>query len=182
MSARQDGGRALRAAPRRREGTRRADGSDRDARGAALPHGRGALPRAGEDGRPADQLGGEAGTGPAAGSSILVGTHALIQEGVDLGRLAVAGVDEQHRFGAEQRAALAEGRSPHVLHMTATPIPRTPRLTVYGATCRSARSRSRPPRARPIVTSWIEERRASEAYTRLTRSCVREGRRTSSVR
>src|SRR5205809_286846 len=66
----------------------------------------------------------------AAGASILVGTHALIQEGVDLHDLAVAVVDEQHRFGVEQRAALAEGRSPHVLHMTATPIPRTLALTV----------------------------------------------------
>ena len=68
----------------------------------------------------------------AAGASILVGTHALIQEGVELDHLAVAVVDEQHRFGVEQRAALAEGRSPHVLHMTATPIPRTLALTVYG--------------------------------------------------
>src|SRR5438105_12663583 len=56
---------------------------------------------------------------------IVVGTHALIQEGVELRELAVAVVDEQHRFGVEQRKALVEGRSPHVLHMTATPIPRT---------------------------------------------------------
>jgi ATP-dependent DNA helicase RecG len=110
----------------------------------------------------------------AAGASILVGTHALIQEGVDLGRLAVAVVDEQHRFGVEQRAALAEGRSPHVLHMTATPIPRTLALTVYGDL--SVSEIAKPPASRkPIVTSWIEERRASEAYTRLTR-LLREGR------
>jgi ATP-dependent DNA helicase RecG len=110
----------------------------------------------------------------AAGASILVGTHALIQEGVSLDRLAVAVVDEQHRFGVEQRAALAEGRSPHVLHMTATPIPRTLALTVYGDLAVS--EITRPPASRkPIVTSWIEERRASEAYTRLTR-LLREGR------
>ena len=63
---------------------------------------------------------------------IAVGTHALIQREVEFADLAVAVVDEQHRFGVEQRAALAEGRSPHVLHMTATPIPRTLALTVYG--------------------------------------------------
>ena len=64
--------------------------------------------------------------------TLVVGTHALIQEGVELPRLAVAVIDEQHRFGVEQRKALVEGRSPHVLHMTATPIPRTLALTVYG--------------------------------------------------
>ena len=63
---------------------------------------------------------------------IAVGTHALIQKEVGFRDLAVAVVDEQHRFGVEQRSALAEGRSPHVLHMTATPIPRTLALTVYG--------------------------------------------------
>jgi ATP-dependent DNA helicase RecG len=110
----------------------------------------------------------------AAGASILVGTHALIQEGVSLDRLAVAVVDEQHRFGVEQRAALAEGRSPHVLHMTATPIPRTLALTVYGDLAVS--EIAKPPASRkPIVTSWIEERRAPEAYRRLTR-LLRQGR------
>src|SRR5438093_11958543 len=68
----------------------------------------------------------------APNADVVVGTHALIQEGVDLRNLAVAVVDEQHRFGVEQRKALVEGRSPHVLHMTATPIPRTLALTVYG--------------------------------------------------
>jgi ATP-dependent DNA helicase RecG len=110
----------------------------------------------------------------AAGASILVGTHALIQEGVEFDRLAVAVVDEQHRFGVEQRAALVEGRSPHVLHMTATPIPRTLALTVYGDLAVS--EIAKPPASRkPVVTSWIEERRASEAYRRLTR-LLREGR------
>ncbi len=110
----------------------------------------------------------------AAGASILVGTHALIQEGVDLANVAVAVVDEQHRFGVEQRKALAEGRTPHVLHMTATPIPRTLALTVYGDLAVS--EIAKPPASRkPIVTSWIEERRAPEAYRRLTR-LLREGR------
>ncbi|UCE87410.1 MAG: ATP-dependent DNA helicase RecG, partial [Deltaproteobacteria bacterium] len=67
---------------------------------------------------------------------LVVGTHALLQREVRFGRLALAIVDEQHRFGVLQRAALAEetrdGLSPHVLVMTATPIPRTLALTVYG--------------------------------------------------
>lgn len=65
-------------------------------------------------------------------AQLVVGTHALIQEGVELGDVAVAVVDEQHRFGVEQRAAIKAGRRPHTLHMTATPIPRTLALTVYG--------------------------------------------------
>ena len=107
-------------------------------------------------------------------AAILVGTHALIQEGVELDRVAVAVVDEQHRFGVEQRRALAEGRSPHVLHMTATPIPRTLALTVYGDLAVS--EIAKPPASRkPVVTRWIPEERASEAYRRLTR-LLREGR------
>jgi ATP-dependent DNA helicase RecG len=105
---------------------------------------------------------------------VVVGTHALIQEGFELRDLAVAVVDEQHRFGVEQRAALVAGRAPHVLHMTATPIPRTLALTVYGDLAVS--EIAKPPASRkPVITSWITEDRASEAYTRLTR-LLREGR------
>jgi ATP-dependent DNA helicase RecG len=110
----------------------------------------------------------------ALGADVVVGTHALIQEGVELRDLAVAVVDEQHRFGVEQRKALAAGRGPHVLHMTATPIPRTLALTIYGDLAVS--EIAKPPASRkPIVTSHIGEERASEAYTRLTR-LLREGR------
>ena len=110
----------------------------------------------------------------ALGADVVVGTHALIQEGFELRDLAVAVVDEQHRFGVEQRSALAAGRSPHVLHMTATPIPRTLALTVYGDLAVS--EIAMPPASRkPVITSWITEDRASEAYTRLTR-LLREGR------
>ena len=67
---------------------------------------------------------------------LLVGTHALIEEDVEFDQLAVAVVDEQHRFGVRQRSALDRkgpaGLQPHVLHMTATPIPRTLPLTHYG--------------------------------------------------
>ncbi len=110
----------------------------------------------------------------ALGADVVVGTHALIQEGVELRDLAVAVVDEQHRFGVEQRKALAQGRAPHVLHMTATPIPRTLALTVYGDL--SVSEIAKPPASRkPVVTRWIPEERASEAYRRLTR-LLREGR------
>ena len=67
---------------------------------------------------------------------LLVGTHAIIEEPVEFDRLAVAVVDEQHRFGVNQRRALdrkaPQGLAPHILHMTATPIPRTLALTAYG--------------------------------------------------
>jgi len=110
-------------------------------------------------------------TGEAA---IAVGTHALIQRDVDFADLAVAVVDEQHRFGVEQRRALSEGRAPHVLHMTATPIPRTLALTVYGDL--QVSEIAKPPASRrPVVTRWIPEERASEAYTRLQR-LLDEGR------
>jgi ATP-dependent DNA helicase RecG len=99
-------------------------------------------------------------------ADIVVGTHALIQKGVELPRLAVAVVDEQHRFGVEQRQALTEGRSPHVLHMTATPIPRTLALTVYGNLAVSEIAKP-PANRKPIVTAWVTEEKSAEAYSRL---------------
>ena len=83
-------------------------------------------------------------------------------------------VDEQHRFGVEQRSALAEGRAPHVLHMTATPIPRTLALTVYGDLAVSEIA-APPANRKPIVTAWVGEERSSEAYERLCRHLA-EGR------
>jgi ATP-dependent DNA helicase RecG len=108
-------------------------------------------------------------TGSIRGSvdaSIVVGTHALIQPEVEFRDLAVAVVDEQHRFGVAQRQALAEQRSPHVLHMTATPIPRTLALTIYGDLAVS--EIAKPPADRkPIITAWVGAERSSEAYSRL---------------
>jgi ATP-dependent DNA helicase RecG len=111
----------------------------------------------------------------AAGEAqIAVGTHALIHEEVSFADLAVAVVDEQHRFGVEQRRAITGERAPHVLHMTATPIPRTLALTVYGDLAVS--EIAKPPAGRkPIVTRWIPEERAPEAYRRLRR-LLDEGR------
>ena len=96
----------------------------------------------------------------AGGVDILIGTHALIQEGVEFGSLGVVVIDEQHRFGVEQRAALREknrdGTAPDVLVMTATPIPRTAAMTVYGDLDVSVLDEM-PPGRTPIHTSWVAE-------------------------
>jgi len=108
-------------------------------------------------------------TGAVRGSvdaPIVVGTHALIQPDVRFRDLAVAVVDEQHRFGVEQRKALADNRSAHVLHMTATPIPRTLALTIYGDLAVSEIARP-PANRKPIVTARVGAERSSEAYSRL---------------
>ena len=110
----------------------------------------------------------------AQSADVIVGTHALIQEGVQLRDLAVAVVDEQHRFGVAQRRRLAEGRSPHVLHMTATPIPRTLALTVYGDLAVSEIAKP-PANRKPIVTAWVTEEKSAAAYSRL-RKHLDEGR------
>ncbi len=96
--------------------------------------------------------------GLADGSvDIAIGTHALIQEAVDFSSLGVVVVDEQHRFGVEQRSALrdktADGRMPDTLVMTATPIPRTAAMTVYGDLDVSVLDEL-PPGRTPIVTMW----------------------------
>jgi ATP-dependent DNA helicase RecG len=95
--------------------------------------------------------------GLADGSvDIAIGTHALIQEGVAFKSLGAVVVDEQHRFGVEQRAALRDKSSGHVpdlLVMTATPIPRTAAMTVYGDLDVSVLDEL-PPGRTPIVTKW----------------------------
>ena len=100
-------------------------------------------------------------------TDIAVGTHALIQEEVEFRSLAVAVVDEQHRFGVEQRRALGR-TTPHVLHMTATPIPRTLAQTVFGDL--DVTEIARPPANRkPVITAWVGHERSGVAYTRLRR-------------
>ena len=114
-------------------------------------------------------------------ASLAVGTHALIQDEVSFRALGAAVVDEQHRFGVEQRHALASHRSldrpdcvPHGLYMTATPIPRTLAFTVWGDLTVSEITQL-PAGRKPIVTRWIAHERASEAYRRL-RSHLEDGR------
>jgi ATP-dependent DNA helicase RecG len=92
----------------------------------------------------------------------------LFQREVEFADLAVAVVDEQHRFGVEQRKALAEGRSPHVLHMTATPIPRTLALTIYGDLAVSEIAKP-PANRKPIVTSRVGAERSNAVYEHLRR-------------
>jgi len=110
---------------------------------------------------------------------LLVGTHALIEEAVAFDRLGVVVVDEQHRFGVNQRRALdrkaPEGVAPHVLHMTATPIPRTLALTAYGDLDVTV-LRELPAGRRPIETHVAStERERSRAYDRI-RDELRAGR------
>jgi ATP-dependent DNA helicase RecG len=110
---------------------------------------------------------------------LIVGTHALIEDTVVFDRLAVAVVDEQHRFGVRQRAALdakaPAGLAPHVLHMTATPIPRTLRLASFGALDVTA-LRELPKGRRPIATFVAPgERERERAYERM-REELRAGR------
>ncbi len=85
---------------------------------------------------------------------ILIGTHALLTESVEFQHLGVIVIDEQHRFGVEQRAALrGKGDDPDVLVMTATPIPRTAAMTVYGDLDMSVLDEL-PPGRTPIETTW----------------------------
>jgi ATP-dependent DNA helicase RecG len=102
---------------------------------------------------------------------LVVGTHALIEDPVRFESLAVAVVDEQHRFGVRQRAALdakaPDGTSPHVLHMTATPIPRTLALSHYGDLDFTV-LRELPRGRRPVETFVCStERERARAYDRL---------------
>jgi ATP-dependent DNA helicase RecG len=112
----------------------------------------------------------------AAGETpCVVGTHALVQEGVEFRRLGLAVVDEQHRFGVEQRARLsAKGDQPNVLVMTATPIPRTLALTLYGDLDVSVID-ALPPGRRPVKTVARTESKRREIYAFL-RAQVAEGR------
>ncbi len=98
---------------------------------------------------------------------IVVGTHALIEERVGMEKLGLAIVDEQHRFGVMQRDALrGKGGSPHLLVMTATPIPRTLALTIYGDLDVS-RLDEMPPGRQPIETRFAAPEERDEVYARV---------------
>jgi ATP-dependent DNA helicase RecG len=108
---------------------------------------------------------------------LVVGTHALIEPTVELRDLALVVVDEQHRFGVRQRAALdakaPDGLVPHALHMTATPIPRTLSLTAYGDLDATA-LRELPRGRKPIETHVVDGARArARAYERIREEIAR---------
>jgi ATP-dependent DNA helicase RecG len=102
----------------------------------------------------------------AAGlAPVVIGTHALLEEDVQFKKLGLAIVDEQHRFGVEQRQKLMEkGEHPDVLVMTATPIPRTLALTVYGDLDVSVIDEL-PPGRKPIVTKQADQTRIEQVYS-----------------
>jgi ATP-dependent DNA helicase RecG len=109
---------------------------------------------------------------------LIVGTHALIEPAVQFARLGLCVVDEQHRFGVEQRKALdskgVNGLAPHILHMTATPIPRTLSLTAYGDLDTTA-LHELPSGRKPVQTRVVEEDERIGAYE-FIRGQLRDGR------
>ena len=110
---------------------------------------------------------------------IVIGTHALIQDKVEYRDLGVVVIDEQHRFGVEQRAALRDKgddvAAPDVLVMTATPIPRTAAMTVYGDLDVSVLDEL-PPGRTPIITEWARDPAEEEGVWEFVRSEVAAGR------
>ena len=107
---------------------------------------------------------------------VVVGTHALLEEDVRFANLSLAVTDEQHRFGVEQRARLSNKskHAPDVLVMTATPIPRTLALTIYGDLEISV-MRGRPPQRKPVQTLCYTDERRKDVYAGLVRQ-VHAGR------
>ena len=112
-------------------------------------------------------------------AGLVIGTHALLQEDVAFAGLGLLVVDEQHRFGVEQRDALVRraekgGHAPHVLYMTATPIPRTLALTVYGDLDVTTIAGS-PAGRQPVVTRLVEETQRAQGYE-FVRAQIAKGR------
>jgi ATP-dependent DNA helicase RecG len=110
------------------------------------------------------------------GARVVIGTHALFQEGVEFASLALVIVDEQHRFGVHQRLALREkgvhdGYRPHQLIMTATPIPRTLAMTAYADLDVSVID-SLPPGREPVQTVVLAEQRRDEVVLRIRDACL----------
>lgn len=101
---------------------------------------------------------------------VLIGTHALIQKSVEFKHLALVVIDEQHRFGTKQRRALAkkETRIPHLLSMTATPIPRTLALTIYGDLDLTLLDEM-PPGRKQVITEIVSPSSRGDAYQHMRR-------------
>ncbi len=124
-------------------------------------------------GRPAEEI-------TSGSMQIVVGTHALIQAGVKFKKLGLVVIDEQHRFGVMQRALLRrKARNPDVLVMTATPIPRTLAMTVYGDLDYSVIDEL-PPRRGPVLTRLFYENRKNLIYQAIA-SEVKKGRQVYAV-
>lgn len=97
-------------------------------------------------------------------TDLIIGTHALFQEGIEYYKPGLVVIDEQHRFGVEQRFSLKEkGENPDLLVMTATPIPRTLALTVYGDLDLSVIDQL-PPGRSPVITTWRNEQSRGKIY------------------
>lgn len=112
----------------------------------------------------------------ADGAPLVIGTHALMQEGVAFGRLGLVVVDEQHRFGVHQRLALldkadVESMHAHQLIMTATPIPRTLAMTAYAGLETSVIDEL-PPGRKPVRTAAVSNERRSEVISRIAAACA----------
>ncbi len=106
---------------------------------------------------------------------VVIGTHALLEDPVQFADLELAVIDEQHRFGVDQRAALrSKGRTPHLLVMTATPIPRSLALTLYGDLDLSIMDEM-PAGRQPVDTHVLRPQERERAYT-LIRSQIKSGR------
>lgn len=106
---------------------------------------------------------------------LVIGTHTLIQKEIDFNKLGAVVIDEQHRFGVMQRLSLrSKGKSPDVLVMTATPIPRTLALTSYGDLDISVIDEL-PPGRKAVITRWISGRKREELY-RFIREKLKVGR------
>ena len=117
----------------------------------------------------------------AAGEiDLVIGTQAIVQEDVEFARLGLVVIDEQHKFGVRQRASLKQaGLDPHYLVMTATPIPRTVAMTLFGyLTCR--RLRDAPPGRQPVHTISPRRSSAKSGGSFSAASCATGGRHTSS--
>ncbi len=109
----------------------------------------------------------------ASAADIIIGTHALIQEKVKFRKLGLVVIDEQHKFGVMQRAVLRKkGMNPDVLVMTATPIPRSLALTLYGDLDCSMIDEL-PPQRKPVLTTWIEAAKKDEIYAVLRKELSR---------
>mgnify|MGYP001096910306 CR=1 FL=1 len=105
---------------------------------------------------------------------IIIGTHALIQKGVEFNHLGLAIIDEQHRFGVLQRSALRQkGFNPHILVMTATPIPRTMALTLYGDLDISVIDEL-PPGRQIVKTKWLKPEYREKVYSFIRREISKD--------